>query len=175
MRKYNQKPRRFNSSEGGDKAFEIKKKDYGKLKMYCIWLLSKRSYGRNELGKKLSVYAQNIEDVEKLLDEMEEYKYIDDNQYASSLLKSEVSKGRGKAKIAQVFKNKGVDIAKIDEELSGINWFKQALEIKIKKFGAKVETDQKLKAKQIRYLQYRGFGFDVIMKVVGHVGDEEYE
>lgn len=175
MRKYNQKPRKFNNSEGGIKDFEKKKKDYGKLKMYCIWLLSKRAYGRNELGKKLSGYAQNNEDVEKILDEMEEYKYIDDNQYASSLLKSEVSKGRGKAKIAQIFKNKGVDIANIDEELSEVNWFKQALELKIKKFGAKVETDQKLKAKQIRYLQYRGFGFDVIMKVVGHTGDEDYE
>lgn len=173
MRKYNHKPRRFINSEGGGKEFEIKKKDYGKLKMYCIWLLGKRAYGRNELGKKLSVYAQNIEDVEKLLDEMEEYKYIDDNQYASSLLRSEVSKGRGKAKIAQVFKNKGVDIANINEELSEINWFKQALELKIKKFGAKVETDQKLKAKQIRYLQYRGFGFDVIMKVIGYIGDED--
>ena len=97
---------------------------------------------------------------------MEEYKYIDDNQYATMVLNNEINKGRGKAKILQTFKNKGLDASIVEERLSEVNWFKEALELKVKKFGSKVETDQKLKAKQIRFLQYRGFGFDVIMKVI---------
>lgn len=175
MFKSKTKFKRFNKPTDGAGTFEIKKKDFSKLKQYCIWLLGRKAYGRAELGKKLSVYAENQEDVDKVLDEMEEYKYIDDNQYATMVLNNEINKGRGKAKILQTFKNKGLDTSIVEERLSEVNWFKEALELKVKKFGSKVETDQKLKAKQIRFLQYRGFGFDVIMKVINHKPSDEID
>ncbi|MEG2461298.1 MAG: RecX family transcriptional regulator, partial [Acinetobacter sp.] len=38
--------------------------------------------------------------------------------------------------------------------------------LKIKKYGTEVATDPKLKAKQIRFLMYRGFEMDAIMKAI---------
>ena len=36
-----------------------------------------------------------------------------------------------------------------------------------------VETDPKLKARQIRFLQYRGFDMEIIMKAIARTSDEE--
>ena len=65
MFKSKTKFKRFNTPTDGAGTFEIKKKDFSKLKQYCIWLLGRKAYGRSELGKKLSVYAENQEDVDQ--------------------------------------------------------------------------------------------------------------
>ncbi len=52
-----------------------------------------------------------------------------------------------------------------------IDWVEQAYQLKVKKFGEEVEKDPKLKAKQMRFLQYRGFDLDVIMKAIQRRSD----
>lgn len=47
-----------------------------------------------------------------------------------------------------------------------IDWLAQAYQLKVKKYGTAVATEAKLKAKQIRFLLYRGFDMDVVMKAV---------
>ena len=50
--------------------------------------------------------------------------------------------------------------------MAEVDWFAEALATKVKKYGTEVATDPKLKAKQIRFLQYRGYSMDVIFKVI---------
>ena len=59
-----------------------------------------------------------------------------------------------------------VDAELASEDLAEVDWFAEALATKVKKYGAEVATDPKLKAKQIRFLQYRGYSMDVIFKVI---------
>ena len=63
-------------------------------------------------------------------------------------------------------KNKKVDSSLISEELKETDWTEQAYQLKVKKFGTEVANEPKLKAKQIRFLQYRGFDMDAIMKAI---------
>ena len=56
-------------------------------------------------------------------------------------------------------------------EIHNIDWVEQAYQLKVKKFGEEVEKDPKLKAKQMRFLQYRGFDLDVIMKAIQRRSD----
>ena len=63
-------------------------------------------------------------------------------------------------------KNKKVDTALIAEELKETDWVQQAYALKVKKYGAEVTKDPKLKAKQIRFLMYRGFEMDTIIKAI---------
>ncbi|MGA9699740.1 MAG: RecX family transcriptional regulator, partial [Acinetobacter sp.] len=48
----------------------------------------------------------------------------------------------------------------------------QAYQLKVKKYGAKVEKEPKLKAKQIRFLMYRGFEMDTIMKAISRKSED---
>ena len=43
-----------------------------------------------------------------------------------------------------------------------IDWYALARDVAKRKFGSQQPLDQKAKAKQIRFLQYRGFNFDQI-------------
>ena len=59
-----------------------------------------------------------------------------------------------------------MDSSLISEELKETDWAEQAYQLKVKKFGTEVANEPKLKAKQIRFLQYRGFDMDAIMKAI---------
>lgn len=42
-----------------------------------------------------------------------------------------------------------------------VDWLTQAVEARCRKYGDSIPTDPKEKARQLRFLQYRGFGMDV--------------
>ena len=54
----------------------------------------------------------------------------------------------------------------IEEKPKETDWTEQAYQLKVKKFGTEVANEPKVKAKQIRFLQYRGFDMDAIMKAI---------
>ena len=47
-------------------------------------------------------------------------------------------------------------------EAADIDWFANAIAMREKKFGLGPVEDRKLQAKQQRFLQYKGYGFDHI-------------
>ena len=149
-------------------AEEKKTKTGDALRRYCFWLLARRDYGREELLKKLKTYALDPDEAVRLADEMESKKYVDDKRVAQSIVRNEISKGCGPRKIQMTLKNKKIDVDGLDDSLKEVDWFQQAYDLKVRKFGEAVTKDQKEKARQIRFLTYRGFDLDVVFKVVGH-------
>lgn len=79
-------------------------------------------------------------------------------------VKKEEGKGPNRIKLA--LKAKKIDSSLIQEELKETDWHEQAYQLKVKKFGAAIEKEAKLKAKQVRFLMYRGFEMDAIMKAI---------
>nr|MBP9786841.1 regulatory protein RecX [Acinetobacter sp.] len=77
----------------------------------------------------------------------------------------------GLQRIKQVLKAKQLDAELITEELQDVDWLEQAYQLKVKKFGEEVTHDPKIKARQIRFLQYRGFDMDVIMKTIARTSE----
>ncbi|MFN7173081.1 MAG: regulatory protein RecX, partial [Fimbriimonadaceae bacterium] len=69
-------------------------------------------------------------------------------------------------------KSKKIDAALISEELKETDWVQQAYELKVKKYGIEVTKDLKLKAKQIRFLMYRGFEMDAIIKAINRKAED---
>lgn len=149
-------------------AEERKTKTGDDLRRYCFWLLARRDYGKEELIERLKRYALDPDEAVRLAEEMEGKRYIDDQRVANSILRNEIGKGCGPRKVQMVLKNKKIESTEVNEKLKDIDWFKEAYDLKVRKFGADVAQDQKIKAKQIRFLQYRGFDLDLIFKVVGH-------
>ncbi|MDB9694015.1 regulatory protein RecX [Acinetobacter nosocomialis] len=137
-----------------------------RLRSYAFALLTRRDYSKAELIEKLARYAQNIEEVNQLVEELSEQNYQSDQRVAEQMLASQIRKGKGPKRIQQALKNKQIENDLIADEIHEIDWVEQAYQLKVKKFGEDIEKDPKLKAKQIRFLQYRGFDLDVILKAI---------
>ena len=144
-----------------------------RLRSYAFAVLTRKEYSKAELIEKLATYAADREEVINLVEELSEQNYQSDQRVAEIVLSSQKRKGKGPQRIKLALKNKKINSELIQEELKEINWAEQAYQLKIKKFGSSVEKDPKLKAKQIRFLQYRGFDMDAIMKAINRKEDEE--
>ncbi|MCH7304414.1 regulatory protein RecX [Acinetobacter higginsii] len=159
----------FNS----EKTEKTKTLTGSRLRSYAFALLTRRDYSQAELIAKLNQYAINPEEVAKLVEELAQQNYQSDQRVAELTLASQLRKGKGLQRIKQALKAKQLDSDLITEELQDVDWLNQAYQLKLKKFGQEVATDPKIKAKQIRFLQYRGFDMGVIMKAIARTSEEE--
>ncbi|QER39395.1 regulatory protein RecX [Acinetobacter suaedae] len=144
-----------------------------RLRSYAFALLTRRDYSQAELTEKLNQYAIDPNEVAILVTELAEKNYQSDQRVAALTLSSQIRKGKGLQRIKQALKAKQLDAELIAEELEEVDWLDQAYQLKVKKFGEDVTKDPKLKAKQIRFLQYRGFDMDVILKTIARTSEEE--
>lgn len=144
-----------------------KKTKTGKdLKNYAYWLLSKRDYSCAELIAKLNTYALDDNESEQIAAEFVKLGYINDERVSQQMVRSQLGQGSGLRKIQQVFQKKGLDLELVKEELAEVNWLKEAYALKVRRFGETVETDQKMLARQIGFLQRRGFDLNTVLKAV---------
>lgn len=137
-----------------------------RLRSYAFAVLTRREYSKAELVEKLALYAMDRDEVLKLVDELATENYQSDQRVAEMMLSSQKRKGKGPNRIKLALKSKKIDSSLIQEELKETDWNEQAYQLKVKKFGLTVEKEAKLKAKQIRFLMYRGFEMDAIIKAI---------
>ncbi|MBF7682480.1 regulatory protein RecX [Acinetobacter sp. B5B] len=137
-----------------------------KLRSYAYALLARKEYSKAELTQKLQQYAQDLDEVHTIIEQMIEYNYQNDERYAQQMFRSQLIKGQGPQRIKHKIQQKSVDVQFIEEQLESTNWLAEAYKLKVRKFGEEVATDPKMKAKQIRFLQYRGYSLDIIFKVI---------
>jgi len=138
-----------------------------RLRSYAFAVLTRKEYAKAELIDKLCLYAEDRTEVLALVDELSRENYQSDQRVAETVLSSQKRKGKGPNQIKMKLKSKKIDTALIAEELKETDWAQQAYELKVKKYGTEVAKDPKLKAKQIRFLMYRGFEMDAIIKAIG--------
>lgn len=153
---------------------ELPKLTGAKLRSYAYRLLGRREYGKTEITDKLLQYAASEDEVNQLVDTLIEYNYQNDERYAQQLFRSHVLKGQGPQRIKQKIQQKSVDLELINEQLENTNWLAEAYELKVRKFGKEVSKDQKERAKQVRFLQYRGYDLDIIFKVIDMKSDDDF-
>lgn len=143
-----------------------------RLRSYAFAVLTRKEYAKAELIEKLCLYAENRDEVLELVDELSRENYQSDQRVAETLLSSQKRKGKGPNQIKMKLKSKKIDTALIIDELKETDWVQQAYELKLKKYGPEITKDPKVKAKQIRFLMYRGFEMDAIMKAINRKAED---
>ncbi|WDE14904.1 recombination regulator RecX [Acinetobacter schindleri] len=143
-----------------------------RLRSYAFAVLTRKEYAKAELIEKLCLYAKNRDEVLELVDELSRENYQSDQRVAETLLSSQKRKGKGPNQIKMKLKSKKIDTALIIDELKETDWVQQAYKLKLKKYGPEVTKDPKVKAKQIRFLMYRGFEMDAIMKAINRKAED---
>lgn len=156
-----------------------------RMRWLAFYYLSTREHSRQELKDKLIAKDQDPDKVEALLDEFAEKGYQSEQRAAIMLIKEGIRKGRGRRRIEHDFRQRKIDVpANIDEmielaqsesqsfadyvesDADQVDWLKLAVETRVKKYGDAIPTTPKDKAKQLRFLQYRGFKTDVCYQAI---------
>ncbi len=130
-------------------------------------LLARREHSRFELIRKLKDRDFSLQEIEVTLDALEAENLQSDARYAEAFARQRAQKGNGANRIRYELKERGIDDELIIMALEP--WQDQWLEIAArqheKRFGKQPE-DVKERARQTRYLQSRGFGFDIIRQII---------
>lgn len=128
--------------------------------------LAKREYSYAELGQKLKTYAEEADDIPALLNDFKARGWLSDARFTEQMVHARKAKF-GRAKVAHELREKGVAddlIADAVETLKETE-LDNAREVWRKKFKVGPQTREEW-AKQARFLQSRGFGFDIIKNVL---------
>lgn len=122
-------------------------------------LLARREHGYLELIEKLKRKGFTENDIVPTLDQFRAADLQSDARFAESFVRNSVTKGHGKRRIVGELNRIGVNESDIHQALAEqtVDWFALALEVKCKRFGNDVAEDMKMRAKQQRFLAYRGF------------------
>ena len=135
--------------------------------------LARREYGQAELKKKLAGAGFLRDAVERAVDQLTADGLQDDRRFAENFVQSRVNQGKGPIRMQSELSQRGLSASLINEviEDAGIDWRDLARDVRHKKFGAGLPETFKDKARQMRFLQYRGFGSDEVQAAVG--GDDD--
>ena len=136
------------------------------LRERALRLLARREHSRAELGRKLGAHVGPEDELETLLDDLSRRKLLSDERYAESRAHA-LSRKFGASRIAHELRSKGLDKALAERASAGARSteVERAREVWLRKFRTAPRTREE-RAKQMRFLQSRGFSFDAIRAVV---------
>jgi regulatory protein len=136
-------------------------------------LLARREHSRAELGAKLRARGADPSTLETVLDALAAERLQSDARYAEQYLRQRAEKGYGPLRIAQELRQRGIAESQVDEALARqeFDWAEQASAVRAKRFGRMPPRDIRERAKQVRFLEYRGFAADQIRQVLKHNHD----
>ena len=145
------------------------------LKARALRYLSMREHSRLELGRKLQRHAQEGEDVEALLDALETAKLLSQERFSEALVHRRAARF-GNGRILSELKSHGIDVHDISNIHAGLEQDEvaRARAVWQKKFGS-LPRDAAARAKQMRFLQQRGFSHRAIQAVMRNPLDEDAE
>ena len=126
----------------------------------ALKMLMRREHSQLELSKKLQLKGFKDIDIRHSIDLLIEQKYQSDERFSEAFIIMRYNQGKGPVIISSELKKRGIE----SFDLSIIDWFELAKDVRKKKFGQNLPLDYKTQAKQKRFLQSRGFGFDQINK-----------
>jgi regulatory protein len=143
------------------------------LKARAIGFLARREYPRAELRDKLLATGADREEVDALLDDLAANGYLSDERYAQALVRQK-SGGYSRRAIAGTLKAMGVAGETATEALAEniIDDNDALIALWRRRFG-RAPSDDREKARQVRFLQSRGFALSAIFKLLRHPPDEE--
>lgn len=134
------------------------------LRVAALRLLTRRDHSRAELEKKLAAEAESAEQLAMVLDRLQAERLLSDHRYASHRVATRASR-YGDARLKQELRQQGIsddDIAAAMPEAG--DEAGRCRSVWARKFRELPKSAEE-RAKQMRFLQYRGFSSEAIRQV----------
>jgi regulatory protein len=135
--------------------------------------LARREHGRDELLDKLTKYGFDTNIADDAITQLVADGLQNDQRFVEAFVRSRINQGKGPAIIRADLRQRGLDESLVEDGLSESeqDWCELARKVYAKKFGTEYSWDFKEKARQMRFLQSRGFEPEHIQAAVS-AGDE---
>lgn len=132
------------------------------LKARALRYLSAREHSRQELARKLSRHAQESDDIEALLDGLEAANLLSQARFSESLVHRRAARF-GNSRILSELQSHGIEGDALHQIKANLvrDEVARACEVWRRKFG-RLAVDASERAKQMRFLQQRGFSHHAI-------------
>jgi len=149
----------------------VKTKTELSLRGRALQALARREYSRAELHAKLLLHVTDADDLPALLDDLVKRGWLSDARAMEQTVRIRSTRF-GTQRIAHELRQKGISDELISAAIPQLKEgeLEAARAVWQRKFATPPQ-DQKEKAKQVRFLQSRGFSMDVIFKVM-RISDE---
>ncbi len=150
-------------------------RDPGQPRRTAMNLLSRREHSTRELKRKLKVRGMEGAAVDQVLATLQQQQLLSDERFVEMLVHSRVGKGQGPLRIQGELREHGVsdELVSAAVDVNDPQWHGKIKEVRHKRFGASMPANVSERAKQIRFLQYRGFTPEQIHAVFKSQGDDE--
>lgn len=142
--------------------------DASRIRSCVLGLLARREHSTGELGRKLASRGFDAAATGIVLDELGRKGLLSDERYGAGFIHHHSARGQGPARIRAGLREAQVAPELIDRLLdqAEVDWVEAARNVQRKKFRTRPRTFAE-RAKQARFLQYRGFSQDQIRATFG--------
>jgi regulatory protein len=137
-------------------------------------MLARREFSSGELSAALLQKGYSPEATSTAVELLKAERMLDDTRYAESLVRALTRRGQGATRVRQGLTRAGIDPEGAEAALaSGPDFTALAEDVRRRKFGAAIPRDWAGKARQMRFLQYRGFSSAQISSALSGAAGEE--
>jgi len=138
-------------------------------------LLARREHGRVELTRKLRQRGALPEMIDTALDRLTEEGLLSESRYLESFVSYRARSGYGPLRIREELSQRGLQRTDVELALreSGINWQEQLEDTWRRKFSGHLPIDARERAKQGRFLSYRGYSMEMISRLFSGRGIDD--
>lgn len=120
--------------------------------------LARREHSRLELERKLGARGHGPEVIAVTLDKLEGSGLLDADRFCASFVRARISRGQGPTRIERELADRGIDAERAGHAVQGSeDWAALARAVRQRRFGDDIPESYKERARQSRFLQYRGF------------------
>ena len=122
--------------------------------------MARREHSRKELRQALRIkYPDAGSLVEDLLDELVTADYLNEHRFTEAYIRYRRERGYGPLRIGLELEARGVSAELIEQllDMQDSVWQEKLAQVRQKRFGSTIPKEMAEKARQIRFLQYRGF------------------
>lgn len=146
---------------------ETIEQEKAQIRFAAMGYLARREHSRLEMRNKLAQKNYPVDLIESVLADLIRENLLSDERFAEAYTRSRSNRGFGPVRIRLELRERGVAEELIDRVVSPAEprWHEDVELVRSKRFGPTKPTEFKEQAKQMRYLQYRGFSQEQINRV----------
>jgi regulatory protein len=130
--------------------------------------LARREYGRTELIDKLTRFGFAAHTADDAVAQLAAENLQSDQRFVEAFVVSRINQGKGPVRIRAELRERRVPGSIVEQGLdqAGQDWYESARSVREKKFGHDLPGSFNEKARQMRFLQARGFDTEHIQSAV---------
>jgi regulatory protein len=125
----------------------------------ALALLAGRDFGRAELARRLQQRGYPAGVVAAVVEGLVAERLLSDSRFVEQFIRQRAGRGHGPVRIRAELRERAVPDAEVEAglEAAAVDWAAAARALRRRRFGASPPGDYSERARQARFLQYRGF------------------